>query len=93
MVDPMKAYGHQGHRNKFGCEQQEVVDSVTDVLETCIEPMAVEEPSQECPKKSKSFFAVMVSFTPYVIMGMGAYMIWNRARAMFKPPHQEEGHG
>ena len=82
----------QGYRRKEdmraeqALHEQEIIDSVTETLEANATPIVLE--AQEA--SGRSFFSTMVSCAPYVIMGMGAYMIWTRARRFFKPTHDDK---
>ena len=67
-------------------QEQEIIDSVTDTLESNATPIVLE--TQE--SSGRSFFSTVVSCAPYLIMGMGAYMIWTRARRLFKPAHDDK---
>lgn len=65
--------------------EQEIIDSVTETLESSTTPIVFEEHNA----RERSFFATVVSCAPYVIMAMGVYMIWTRTRKLFKPTNDD----
>lgn len=99
MVEPMKKDDFQkpGQRqNPFLKEkvqvqpqeqEQIVIDSIAETLENQENIEFIPTPQQP----QRTFLSVVMACVPYVIMGMGAYMIYTRARGFFKSPRQDEG--
>lgn len=95
MVNTMKPQGYR-RREDMGLEQtgpamqaleeQAVIDSITETLESSTAPIVLEERNT----KERSLFATAMSCAPYVIMAMGVYMIWTRTRALFKPTNDDK---
>lgn len=91
MVDPMKP---QEYRKKEemttenALHEKAVIDSLSETLESNTTSIIIES-----QKTNRSFFGTAMVCVPYVIMIMGAYMIWTRARALFKSDKREESEG
>ncbi len=83
MVDPIKP---QGYRKKEDMltnsidHEQEIIESVSEAIEA-----KIEYDMNNKANSRRSFFSTVVTCTPYVIMGLGSYMIFQRIRKLFKP--------
>lgn len=89
MVNSMKPEGYRrkedmsiGGQTEQALHEQAVIDSIAETLESSVSPIIMDANTGD---RDRSFFATAVSCAPYVIMAMGAYMIWTRARSLFKP--------
>ena len=95
MVNAMKPQGYRRREDTVSeqtgptmqaLQEQAVIDSITETLESSAAPIVLEERKA----KDRSFFSTAVSCAPYVIMAMGVYMIWTRTRALFKPANDDK---
>jgi|GEM_PF-3857255 len=84
MINSTKPQGYRKREDAIidqELQEQEVISTVTDTLEAQATPITLG--TQEVSERS--FLSTAVSCAPYVIMVMGVYMIWTRARKLFKP--------
>lgn len=95
MVNPMKPHGYRRKEDMApeqmgpamqALQEQAVIDSITETLESSTAPIILEEHKAN----ERSFFATAMSCAPYVIMAMGVYMIWTRTRALFRPANDDK---
>ncbi len=90
--DTMKPQGYRRKEDMVtettmqALQEQDIIDSVAETLESNTTPITLETHDV----RERSFFATAMSCAPYVIMAMGAYMIWTRTRALFKPATNDD---
>ena len=93
MVGQVKPQGYRRQEDMRAAEteqalyEQEIIDAVTETLESTTSPITMNEITES---KNRSFLSTVVGCAPYIIMGMGVYMIWTRARAIFKPTKDDK---
>ena len=67
-----------------------VIESAAESVMNTDGPTPLEEALELTPKQSRSMLSTVVTCAPYVIMGLGAYMLFSRARAFFKPNKNDQ---